>query len=183
MNPTTIKAIPLTTARLILRAYQSGDEIALFHEYFNDAPASQYLQRRPHQSIDQTKTALENWALHKWHNADAEFMWIIADQMNGNAMGILILMQQDDFAEIHFGLGQSHQGQGLMLEAVHAVIEYVKKQTTLRGISSFCATQHSQSQKVFVRSGFQHIEHLPHHAIFPALGEAAQDCVRYAIIW
>lgn len=109
-----IKPITLRTKRLILRSYHCGDEINLFHHYFSDLAASKYLQRHPHQNQTQTRQTLENWAGQKWEDSDPEFMWIIADHLTQQPMGILIFIQRHDIGEILFGLGTPYQGQVIL---------------------------------------------------------------------
>ena len=57
---------PIKTERLLLRSYQEGDEVSLFHEYCRDVGASKYLHRLAHTDIEQTRRMFENWAGTKW---------------------------------------------------------------------------------------------------------------------
>lgn len=94
MNKNRIRPCLIETDRLILRQFQNGDEFTLFHEYCGDWESSKYLQRIPHQNIDQTKAMLENWAKLKWENLHSEFAWIISDKNNHLAIGILIFIHK-----------------------------------------------------------------------------------------
>lgn len=53
-------------------------------------------------------------------------MWIIADHLIQQPMGILIFIQRHDIGEILFGLGTPYQGQGLMCKAMTSVIQFLK---------------------------------------------------------
>jgi [ribosomal protein S5]-alanine N-acetyltransferase len=176
-----IQPIALYTKRLLLRAYLHGDETLLFQHYFGQLDVSKYLQRAPHKNIAQTQHSLMLWAHHKWHNTDNEFMWIIADRKTQHPMGILIFMQHGDVGEIHYGLGQAFQGQGLMLEALLAAVQFLKYSGQLSKIETFCAKTHLSSRHVLEKAGFKHIQDLARYAIFPNLNAEPQDCVEYCL--
>ena len=178
---TKIKPITLRTKRLILRSYHCGDEINLFQNYFSDLAASKYLQRHPHRNQTQTRQTLENWAGQKWEDSDPEFMWIIADHLTQQPMGILIFIQRHDIGEIHFGLGTPYQGQGLMCEAMTSVIQFLKQTKKLNRIETFCATEHLASRQVLEKTGFHKQQLLRAWTIFPLLGNDLKDCIQYIL--
>ena len=192
---TNIQIIPteITSERLILRKFQQGDEISLFHEYCGDIELSRFLQRAPHQNIAQTRSSLELWAREHWEQQHPNFAWVISHKETNLAMGLLYFFTREvsahefstheSFGEIHFGIGAKFQKQGYMVEAVHAVIDYLRHHSSVRTIQTFCDVEHTASQKVLLKSGFQQKEYLKKWAKFPMLGEEARDCIAYQIEW
>lgn len=81
-------------------------------------------------------------------------MWIIADHLIQQPMGILIFIQRHDIGEILFGLGTPYQGQGLMFKAMTSVIEFLKQSQKLKKIETFCATEHLASRQVLEKQVF-----------------------------
>lgn len=181
MSLKKIKPITLFSERLTLRSYQQDDETILFHHYFGSVEASKYLQRAPHQNIAQTQQSLKLWAKEKWQNSDPEFMWIIADRFTQKPMGILIFMQQHDIGEIHFGIGFAFQRQGFMQEAIFTALYFFKQNKQLKKIETFSAVENIGSRQVLEKTGFQTIQYLPKHALFPNRSSQYQDCILYQL--
>ncbi|WP_335954403.1 GNAT family N-acetyltransferase [Acinetobacter guillouiae] len=181
MDTYTVLAKPVETNRLILRKFVEGDEIPLFHEYCGDRESSKYLQRRPHANIEQTKCMFENWSGTKWKNNDKDFAWIIGERKTNLAMGLVMFIHKGDHGEIHFGLGGKFQGQGFMREAITAVIVYLKNNSRLKRIETFCDAENMKSRNVLIETGFTETTLLKHWAIFPALGDNKRDCLGFMI--
>ena len=178
-----IQPTMLFSNRLILRSYQNNDENILFPIYFGDPAASKYLQRCPHKDIAQTKKALLLWAKQKWEYLDSEFMWIIANRITQQPMGILIFMQQQDIGEIHFGLVSVYQNQGFMQEAITTALLFFRQTSKLRKIETFSAIDNISSRKALEKSGFNQVQFLPSYAIFPNISSSAQDCMKYHLLF
>ena len=192
---TNIQIIPteITSERLILRKFQQGDEISLFHEYCGDIESSRFLQRAPHQNVAQTRSSLELWASEHWEQQHPNFAWVISHKETNLAMGLLYfftrevsvreLSAHESFGEIHFGIGAKFQKQGYMVEAIDAVIDYLRHNNLVRTIKTFCDVEHIASQNVLLNTGFKQNELLKQWAKFPMLGEEARDCISYQIEW
>ena len=140
----------LKTTWLELRAYKVGDEFSLSQEYCGDVEASKYLQRQMHTTVGQTQQMLQKWALSYWQQPSDGFSWVIAERKSHLAIGLLtIIQQQNNSLEIHFGLGPRFQGQGYMLEAMKAVIQYFRQYLTFKSLDTFCDAEHIQATKCF----------------------------------
>ena len=96
-------------------------------------------------------------------------------------MGQLMLINKEDSAEIHFGIGTKFQGRGFMIEAIKAVILYIQATSSLKRIETFCDVEHLKSQNVLFKSGFTQKEILKNLAVFPALGTQARDCLIFEL--
>ena len=181
MKTRKVLASPIKTDRLNLRKFQTGDENSLFTEYFGDWEASKYLQRMPHKNICQTKNMLENWCGVNWEDPDKNFAWIVSDQKTDLALGIVLFFNKENCGEIHFGLGKKFQGQGFMQESLKAVLTYLKDNSTLERIETFCDAEHTRSKNVLIKSGFTQTGILKNWARFPLMGEDTRDCLHYYI--
>ena len=166
----------LKTTWLELRAYKVGDEFSLFQEYCGDVEASKYLQRQVHTTVGQTQQMLQKWALSYWQQPSDGFSWVIAERKSHLAIGLLtIIQQQNNSLEIHFGLGPRFQGQGYMLEAMKAVIQYFRQYLTFKSLDTFCDAEHIQAHQVLLKTGFEIVERINAYTLLPKLGNEKRD--------
>ncbi|MFI9458450.1 GNAT family N-acetyltransferase [Acinetobacter sp. NPDC052428] len=171
-----ISVAELKTNRLELRAYNVGDEISLFQEYCGDIEVSKYLQRLVHITVSQTQQMLQKWALSYWQQPSQGFSWVIAERKSHLAIGLLtIIQQQNNSFEIHFGLGPRFQGQGYMLEAMKAVIQYFRQYLTLKSLDTFCDAEHIKAYQVLLKTGFEIVERINAYTLLPKLGTEKRD--------
>nr|WP_254202686.1 GNAT family protein [Acinetobacter sp. BY419] len=68
-----------------------------------------------------------------------------------------------------------------MQEALKAVIIYLKNNSSLERIETFCDAEHTRSQNVLIKSGFTQKAILKNWAKFPLIGEDTRDCIHYDI--
>lgn len=166
----------LKTTRLELRAYKVGDEISLFHQYCGHVEASKYLQRQVHTTVGQTQQMLQKWALSYWQQPSEGFSWVIAERKSHLAIGLVtIIPQQNNSFEIHFGLGPRFQGQGYMLEAMKAVIQYFKQYLIFKSLDTFCDAEHIQAHQVLFKTGFEIVERINAYTLLPQFGNEKRD--------
>jgi RimJ/RimL family protein N-acetyltransferase len=131
----------------------------VFTEYTGSKDASRFLQRQPHASSEQTLALLEKWGEKNWHHSN-RFIWTIC-RTDGQAIGLFLMFIDNDSAEIHFGIGPSWWGNGLVTEAGKAVMDWVEKSSPLSAVTTCCAADHAASLKVLEKIGLQHTRHLP----------------------
>ncbi|USP40726.1 GNAT family N-acetyltransferase [Acinetobacter sp. XS-4] len=169
----------IETSRLYLRKFIKGDEISLFYEYCGDVESAKYLQRKAHSDIDQTRKMLEVWGGEKWHNQDHNFAWIISERQENLAIGLIIFSFNEHRGEVHFGIGRKFQKQGLMLEALNSLIGYLKENSTLNMLETFCDVENVRAQNVLIKCGFIKSKILKDWAKFPLLDDHPRDCIQY----
>ncbi len=68
-----------------------------------------------------------------------------------------------------------------MQESLKAVLTYLKDNSTLERIETFCDAEHTRSKNVLIKSGFTQTGILKNWARFPLICEDTRDCIHYYI--
>ena len=174
--PTTLE-----TKRLVLRPWRMSDAEALF-EYARDPDVGPIAGWLPHESIDESRTMLEQVLMVPETYAvtirDAED----PDRPAGCVslkMGIRSdLAIGDDQAELSYWLGKPLWGQGFMPEAVRAVMRHAFYDLGLVAIWSGRIAGHKQNQRVQEKLGLKHqrlIRNRPRQVV--------GDCITEDVNW
>lgn len=108
----------LYTNRLVLRPFRIGDAEAMYKNWTCDERVARYCRWHPHKSIAETEDYLK-------FCIDAEYCWAITLKDKNEPIGAIDLVGINSVGvhEIGYVLMYEHWGQGLMTEAVKAVIE------------------------------------------------------------
>lgn len=156
--PIDISGVILKTPRLILRPWRETD----LHDFYNYASVDgvgQMAGWNPHKSIAETKEIL-----HMFMEKKDTF----ALEHDGKVIGSLGIEEyrQANDPELHqlagreigYALSKDYWGQGLMPEAVQAVIHYLFDCVKLDFIIVGCFDWNYQSARVIEKCGFQYIK-------------------------
>ena len=108
----------LYTKRLILRPFKNSDAEAMYRNWTYDSRVAQYCRWYPHKSIKETEEYLKICI-------DAEYSWAITLKGNDEPIGCIDLVGINGAGvhEIGYVLMYAHWGQGIMTEALKAVID------------------------------------------------------------
>ena len=150
----------IDTERLRLRAWRETD-LRDFHEYASVAGVGEMAGWKHHKSIDETRAALRSiiagknvFALvhrdtgkvigslgfhHSWANDDPRYMGL-------------------ELTEIGYSLSKAFWGQGLMVEAVNAAIDYCFNVRALEAVTCGHFLSNSQSKRVIEKCGFSYVK-------------------------
>jgi RimJ/RimL family protein N-acetyltransferase len=114
--------ILLDTPRLLLR-HVTIDDAAAFFAYASDDEVGRNAGWRPHESIEETKNIINNYFLGK----DLAFGIILKE--SGKFIGTIGLTQNPlriikGSLELGYSLNKDYWNQGIMTEAVNAIIDY-----------------------------------------------------------
>lgn len=159
----------LITPRLRLRAGEATDAEPLFENYTGSEKTSVYLQRKPHASVSDTRSMLEAWGRKSW-KTDGRFAWVISEEEDSEAKGLILLVTKGNTAEIHFGIAAPLWGRGLVTEAVQAVMDWIATSSDINEVATVCDYEHVASAKVLSKSGFTRRELIPNHLFLPSFG-------------
>src|SRR5260370_7304489 len=121
----------LTTDRLVLRAIQPGDAEALF-PIFSDADAMQYYGHLPHQSLADTQALIAQTQVR--YVQRAALRWGITRAGDDRMIGSCGFHRFDDGfhrAETGYELHRAAWGQGIMPEAMTAILSFAFTQLAL----------------------------------------------------
>lgn len=148
----------LETNRLILRAWKRSD-LKDFYEYASVKGVGEMAGWKPHDTIETTAIILDSFIKEK--NVLA-----IVDKQSQKVIGSLGLhaswadeeecYQNLKSKDVGYVLSKDYWGQGLMLEAVNALIIYAFDQGDLDLLTCGHFTYNAQSKRVIEKCGFQY---------------------------
>ena len=162
MNKTIdITGVILTTERLTLRPWRESD-LNDFYEYASMDGVGQMAGWKPHGSIEETREILSRFL--KGKN-------VFALEHQGKVIGSLGIHGYDEAQypelqnvtgmEIGYVLSKDHWGQGLMPEAVRAVIGWLFREVGLDFILCGHFEGNRQSRRVIEKCGFRYAKTVP----------------------
>lgn len=173
-----ITDIKLTTERLILRPWRESD-LKDFYEYASVDGVGQMAGWSPHKDIEESRQILSRFI---------EGKHIFALEYQGKIIGSLGVekYKEENYPqlaalqgrEIGYVLSKAHWGQGLMPEAVKAVIEWLFREVQLDFIICGHFDWNSQSRRVIEKCGFRYIKTVEYETRFGTV-ENAFDYILY----
>ena len=178
-KPIDISAVVLQTPRLTLRPWRQTD-LEDFYEYARVDGVGQMAGWLPHDSIDVSRTILDSFIKHKK---------TFAIEFEGKVIGSLGVekykeeqypeLAELEGREIGYVLSKAYWGQGLMPEAVQAVIRYLFDRENLDFLLVGHFEWNRQSARVIEKCGFLYIKSLDHTTRFETV-ERTRDYILYS---
>ena len=160
-TPIDITGITLTTERLTLRPFRESD-LNDFHAYARVDGVGQMAGWAPHRNLEESRQILSRFIAEKR---------TFALEYKGNVIGSLGIEHYDEslypefdrlqVREIGYVLSKDYWGQGLMPEAVQAVIAYLFDTVGLDLILVGHFDQNSRSRRVIEKCGFRYYKTVP----------------------
>lgn len=173
-----ITDVVLTTDRLTLRPWKESDLKDLY-EYASVDGVGQMAGWNPHRNIEESKEILSQFINGKC---------VFALEYQGKAIGSLGVhqykeAQYPEFAEmtgleIGYVLSKSYWGQGLMPEAVSAVIAWLFEEEKLDFILCGHFVWNRRSQRVIEKCGFRYIKTVGFETRYDTV-ETCRDYILY----
>lgn len=114
----------LATARLVLRPFRIEDAHDMFTNWASDPEVTKFLTWPAHGSIEVSQYVLNDW-IPRYAEPDY-YQWAIT--IDGHAIGSIAVVEHDDrVSKAHIGycIGRSWWRQGIMSEALQAVMDYL----------------------------------------------------------
>lgn len=146
----------LITHRLLLRQIQPNDAESLF-AIFSDEEAMQYYGHLPHRSLNEThelvSQAQTSYAVHE------NIRWGIALAGENRVIGTCGFHHFDTGfhrAETGYALHSACWGQGIMTEAMSAVLSYGFRELGLHRIEAAIDDQNTRSKNLLLKLGFSY---------------------------
>jgi len=177
----------LETPRLCLREPRPADAEAVFAAYAGHAEVLRYLGWRSHASVEDTRRQL-GYDTHRWLKHSA-WVWMLAQREPGApAFGQVELVPASYPAEeshalrLGYVMGEALRGQGLMSEAVHAVLVHAfdRLQPVWR-IEALCDVDNPASARLLERVGMQREGRVRRGVVHPNLSAEPRDAWLYAL--
>lgn len=173
-----ITNVVLKTNRLTLRPWRESD-LSDFYEYARVDGVGQMAGWLPHRNLEESRTILSHFI---------EGKHVFALEYQGKAIGSLGVEEYKEknypeFShlqgrEIGYVLSKDYWGQGLMPEAVKAVIQWLFDAEKLDFVMVGHFDWNNQSRRVIEKCGFQYIKTVPYQTRFNTT-ENALDYILY----
>lgn len=155
----------IDTPRLHLRDPRADDAQAAFDAYAGDPQVLRYLGWHPHASVQATRDQF-SYDVHRWLKGSA-WVWVMTRKAGDGAppgqagcvFGQIELVPQshpsDQAHHLRLGylMARSHWGQGLMAEAVQAVLQAALEQPAVWRLDALCDVDNHASAALLQRVG------------------------------
>lgn len=145
----------LTTPRLTLRPFALDDAEDMYTNWASDPEVTKFLTWPTHQSI-----AVSKWVLNDWvpHYGEADYYhWAIT--LDSHAIGSIAVVNHDDLvgkAHIGYALSRKMWHQGIMSEALQAVMDFLFDEVGYQRIEARHDPRNPHSGGVMRKCGMKH---------------------------
>lgn len=140
----------IETERLILRAVTVEDAEAIF-AWASDPDVNKFMIYPLHENTDVTREWLKTRDINGKDEFDLGFVLKETGELIGQ--GGLFYHEDLDAWEVGYNLRKDYWGQGLVPEAIQAIIDYVDKEKGIRAIVGEFAKDNMKSQRVMEKLG------------------------------
>lgn len=148
------------TERLILRRFTLEDAADAFNNWFSDPDVAMYMRWDAHADISQTQEFITRFV------ADYEKMdfyrWVITlkkDKRAIGAVGFHIESEYDSVADVSYTLSKALWNQGILSEALKAVLHYALVDVGVNRVEAFHAIDNPASGRVMLKAGMKYEGH------------------------
>ena len=146
----------LETERLILRQIQLSDAEAVFAT-FSDEAVMEFYGDLPHRSIEESRDLIRRQ--HEWYRRREGIRWGITRRGDDAVIGSCGFFHFDEAfqrAEMGYELARAHWRQGIMREALRAIIPFAFTEMGLRRVEAVVDDLNEPSKALLRSLGFSH---------------------------
>ena len=146
----------IETDRLILRRFRSEDAEDMYANWASDPEVTRFLTWPAHSSVDVTKALLTDWIPR--YKDGGFFNWAMEYKDTGKVIGnisVVRLIESIDAAEMGYCMSRAYWGQGLMPEALRAVMDYLFDVVGLNRIAACHDVNNPKSGRVMDKAGMK----------------------------
>ena len=144
----------IETKRLILRRFKAEDAEDMYSNWASDPEVTRYLTWLPHASVEVTKSLLKDWIAQ--YEDGGYFNWVMEYKKTGKVIGnisVVKLNEDTEAADMGYCMSRACWGQGLMPEALKAVITYLFDVVGLNRIAACHDVNNPKSGRVMDKAG------------------------------
>ena len=146
----------IETDRLILRRFRSEDAEDMYANWASDPEVTRFLTWPTHSDVDVSKAVLADW-IPKYKDGGF-FNWAMEYKDTGKVIGnisVVRLIESIDAAEMGYCMSQAYWGQGLMPEALRAVMDYLFDVVGLNRVAACHDANNPKSGRVMEKAGMK----------------------------
>ena len=167
------------TQRLLLRKPLPKDADGIFQAYAQDREVTRYLVWSPHASVETTREFIAN-CQSRWESAKA-FPYVITKRGTGELLGMIEFRLDGHRVDFGFVLARPYWGQGLMPEAVSALVAISLAQPSIFRVEATCDVENRASARVLEKAGLSREGLLRRNIIHSNISLEPRDSLLYAI--
>lgn len=146
----------IETPRLILRQARIEDAEAMFRNWANDPEVTKFLTWPTHGNIEVTEKVVASWV--ECYQKDDYYHWMIVLKEIGEPIGSLLVSTVGRAQSAHIGycIGKAWWHQGIMSEALKAVIDFLFDEVGYHRVESMHDPHNPHSGNVMKKCGMQY---------------------------
>jgi len=167
------------TLRLHLRRPVMTDAERIFQTYAQDREVTRYLEWIPHSSVETTKQFIA-LCQERWTDSVA-FPYVITRKEDAELLGMIEVRPRGHRANFGYVLARSYWGNGLMPEAIAAIVKITLEPPTVYRMEATCDAENKASARVLEKSGFLREGLLRRYIIHPNISPEPRDSLLYAL--
>ena len=157
-------SLVIETVHLYMRPFVLEDALAMFENWASDPETLNYVTWDAHTSSERTRESIKRW-IEQYLKPDT-YKWAIClktspDQVIGD-ISVVSQDQESQSCELGYILGKKFWGQGLMTEALIAVLDFLLNEVGFQEIRATYVSLNPASGKVMEKAGMQYVETIPH---------------------
>ena len=147
--------VTIETPRLILRQARIEDAEPMFRNWANDSDVTRYLTWPPHGNVEVTKQLLVSWV--ESYEKDDYYQWMIVLKDTNEPIGSIMASTVGRAQSAHIGycIGKAWWHQGIMSEALKAVMDYLFDEVGFHRVESMHDPNNPNSGKVMAKCGMK----------------------------
>ncbi len=148
----------LETERLILRSFISEDAVAMYKNWASDPEVTKFLMWKTHSKQEESQSIIDDWV--KQYSNEKYYHWAIVLKENGNepigAIAVGHMNEQVSATQISYCLGKPWWHQGIMSEALQAVMNFLFDVVGASRIEARHDPRNPNSGKVMQKCGMKY---------------------------
>jgi ribosomal-protein-alanine N-acetyltransferase len=156
------------------------DAADAFRGWFSDPEAAMYMRWDAHSDISQTQNFIAR-VVDDYEKPDF-YRWAISlknDNKAIGAIGLHIESEYDSVADVSYTLSKAFWNQGIVSEALKAVVQYAFVEVGVNRIEAFHASANPASGKVMLNAGMKYEGHARQKY---RSHKGYEDCDLYAVV-
>lgn len=157
------------------------DAQAIFEAFASDPRVTKYMDWRPAQRLDLDKVAKRHAEFAADMAAGKRIAWVIRRLVDTRLCGKIELRIDGQEGDIGYVLAATHWGEGIMPEAMTAVLDFAQR-LGLRRITGACDPDNRASVRVFQKCGFHYAGRQKGALIRPNISDTPRDSECYQLI-
>jgi RimJ/RimL family protein N-acetyltransferase len=168
------------TSRLVAKPAAVADAKVVFQNYASDPAVAEYMTWKPHRTVDETIEFLHRCE-RTWADGSA-FPWTLWMKDGGAFVGLIEIRVQETAVDLGYALARRWWRQGLMSEALTAVVQWALGQPDIYRVWATCDVDNVPSVRVLERVGMVREGVLRRWLVHPNVSDEPRDCLCYSIV-